>query len=466
MSLDSKSQSLKDILLQPEDSPNRREFLLRCAALASAGVTGTLLAAGCGGGGGSSSSGEKFDYIVKVSPSLFAATELYVNTLQDEKKPVHNGQAEVLAEAGVSNIFVTDEMNNPVAMALTFDSLKPGGETLTVDAESTLQTLINWTIGFHLTNTTLLNQRLAVFKTLPQFNSTLNALKAVQKAGPLGQGPLWETFETEFMALMKSYLDLDKAGRDIEVEPGEHRVSLAINDPKVSTPELTVSNGAWKFLKVDMRAVKSDDSTHSVSTLSPAILGVSPLEITSLFDSSAFQPNPSLFTDKLDFSQYSEVQISFQGIGFRTSLNEALPEGIVEGAGPEAILKTILLYIVSPIISFLTATKITTLGALNVIDDIYGEFMDVLDIFTSFNPDSPEKLAEAFKDIVVLAIKRLAAKFLEKGLIKTAIHLILGWYDKAASVVNLIFAARDFFTLPSAHFMTLSATGDGEIVIS
>lgn len=419
------------------------------------------LLAGCGGSGSEEAIVPLLEYLGVVATGDFASGRLFASNSLTDRTPVASGSFRLFAPRKAHLLYLTGEDGRAYGAAITSGASRSRSpEEISVNAESTLLAVLTLSPGIAASESELFESRIAQLKALPSYPAARTALAAALKTGDLEAAMKLPAVQTALQQVMLDYMDSGKS-RGITPDGPEHGVTVSVDNANANVPQIKMENRGWRHVRATMRRVNADGSTHSIQELYPAMEGATGISFGSIFTLSVGSPGVGTSTSA-DFRQYPKTEVAFQGLGFKSSANEPLPLGISSGAGAKAIACTLLLYAVLPIIDVVVGVGSAMGKMVKWVETFWDGFDSGYSFGALLSSDSPLALAANIIDFVV-AVSAAVAGALGIGVLALKILAIAMAVLGAA---NLLVTAYYYFTLPSRHTITLTATGSGGVIIS
>lgn len=419
------------------------------------------LLSGCGGSGSEDAIVPLLEYLGVVSTGDFASAKLFASNSLTDRTPVTSGSFRLFAPRKAHLLYLTGEDGKAYGAAVTSGASRSRGpEEIPINAESTLLAVLTLSPGIASSDSEVFEARIAQLKALSSYGAARTALAAALKAGDLEAAIKLPGVQTALQQVIQDYMDIGKS-RGVTPEGPEHAITVTVNDANANVPQIKMENKGWRYVRATMRRVKADGSTHSVQEIYPAMEGATGISFGSIFTLAVGSPGVGTSTSA-DFSQYPKTEIAFQGLGFKSSSNEALPVGITAGAGSKAIACTLLLYVVLPIIDVVVGVGSAMSKMVKWVETFWDGFGVGFNFGALLSSDSLLSLAGNILDFVI-AVSAAVAGALGVGVLALKILAIAMAVLGAA---NLLVTAYYYFTLPSRHTIALTATGSGGVIIS
>lgn len=456
-------------------SIGRRELLslgaLAFASVTSLGALATL--SGCGGNGLATGGGQG-SIRGRLHPEISGTGLAALTSVSD------------LVSLGSSRSFTIDAPleAGPVlvlnsAGALAGAVMSPGVPSvsgdLEISAESTLQFLLLLSPGVGSPIPVEHAAAVERIRRLPEFQAAVALLRSKLATTSMTEALQQSDMAASMLACAEA-LESQPPAPDIVAEPAEHGISLKVKESKSATTEITYSNGGFRYVKVRRR-----DSDVSASTVAVSLVGVWARGADNLSYSSLFTlgvGDPTNFEDKtLNFENFAAAEYIFEGIGFASSLEEPLPPGVTDEAAVVANLLTVLEYAVFPLLDTLLGTKF--LGQYKKAERAVQEFVkrkDVVNLMLEINEaESWSDAVARMIDLILLALDYIADSPILQSILAISgnrlsllkrIIPILTLGSALFGVFNLVRAGIYFASVPRRHIMSVSATGNGVIVVT
>lgn len=458
---------------QETNEVSRREVIGGALALMLASGPLSMLASGCGGGGGLVAGGTG-SIRGRLHPEISGTGLVVLTSVADSTALGGSRSFTIDAPLDAGPILVIDSSG-----ALAGAAMSPGASSiagdLEISAESTLLFFLLLSPGV---GSPIPAEHAAVverIRRLPEFHTAVAFLRSKLAMNSMTQALQQADVAARMLACAEA-LEAQPPAPDIVADEAEHGISLKVKDPKSATTDITYSNGGFRYVKVRRR-----DSDVSAATVAVSLVGVWANGATNLSYSSLFTlgvGDPTSFEDKtLNFGNFASAEYIFEGIGFASSLEEPLPPGVTDEAAVVANLLTVLEYAVFPLLDTLLGTKL--LGQYKKAERAVQEFVkrkDVVDLMLEINEaESWSDAVTRMIDLLLLALDYIADSPILQSILAISgnrlsllkrIIPILTLGSALFGVFNLVRAGIYFASVPRRHIMSVSATGNGVIVVT
>lgn len=338
--------------------------------IASGCGAAVLALPGCGGSGGvggiipgnPNASGT-------VTPGVFSSSNLSVASANQAAASVSGSGSfsTTVSTSGVQLLFLVNATQTVIGMALSFP-----GQTITFNAESSLQALLFLTPGLLSITPSEASQRITSLKGQLSYKAALTYLQSNLANSSLQAITKDSTFPILLAACVAEYWAGIAQPQAITVSGSVDGLNLAVNQSVLSACTMQLSNSAWRYVQVDR--LLTDGSGNPIGSPLMIADGLTPMggrqgfALGGLFSTGGAATSindPSA----IDFTKNVSATYWVQGPGLPDGV--AVPSGIVAGnSAPYAY--SILYYFFYPMMGILTGSQPDSASFLNLTNSLFG----------------------------------------------------------------------------------------------
>jgi hypothetical protein len=354
--------------------------------------------------------------------------------------------------------------------------LKPSGggsDTFRIDADSTALSFVFLTPGIATSEPAEWQTRAARIRSLASYPALVALLRGQMPAKTLEEILASPEFLTALLNCVTEYADIPSGTRDIVPQPGQAFCEIKVADQ--SNPHavrLQIENSAWRYASVFRRELDSGGAVLDLHDLGQ-IAGGKPFSFGSILATS--YGTPTVVPDpNLDFGNYAKCEYWLFGPGMADMATAPRVGSEVAPDFAAALGKSILVYMLFPVLDLLTGVAGDLNAVMNVVDEIWEAIstsVDLTDLISAMAAqDWEEALASLTDASEAVATATLSSNVLvTKGLLSAAANSFLAFVLSVAGIGmaagNMVVALYNWWLIPSAAHITVEGTGDGHVIV-